>query len=157
MEPLISRIDTLGAATEFCSVCGADLDRTSGDMATCVACGHHIWFDWQSEGRSIVVRLGGLGIVTEQNMMRTLARLDREVEAQRCSEVRIDFGSMTHLTSTAVAQLVLLKRRIDAVGGSTTIEVRREELLDVFRITRLDSILRIESHVERPRRSENRR
>ena len=130
-----------------CSVCGAetsaetvaDVDADPSEVP-CHACGHRIWFDWTASGTSLTIRLGGLGIVTEQNLMRVLGRLDQAVRSKACSQVFLDFGPVGHITSTALAQLVGLKRRLDAEAGRITLKVPLPELQDIFRITRLDSV-----------------
>ena len=134
-----------------CSVCGTETSAETdhevhGDpnvdpaQSPCHACGHRIWFDWAASGTSLTIRLGGLGIVTEQNLMRVLGRIDQEVRSRPGSRVFLDFGPVGHITSTAIAQLVGLKRRLDAEAGQITLKVPLPELQDIFRITRLDSV-----------------
>ena len=135
-----------------CSVCGAETSAEAVAVAAevpCHACGHRIWFEWNASGTALAVRLGGLGIVTEQNLMRVLGRVDQAVRSKACSQVFLDFGPVGHITSTALAQLVGVKRRLDSEGGRFTLKVPLPELQDIFRITRLDSIFvfAVEPHI----------
>ena len=56
-------------------------------------------------------------------------------------ELRLDFGRITCLGSTALGLLVTLHRRTDRAGGHLVLANLPPHLCDLFRLTRLDTIL----------------
>jgi anti-anti-sigma factor len=145
MDPVTFRESETGEyGGPTCPVCGSNVQFGRSADVPCLSCGHRVWFNWDLTNRRLAIELGGPGIVTEQNMMRLLSRIDTALGSNRCDEVLLDFGPLTHLTSPAIAELVILRKRLNTTGGRFQLRVHRPELRDVFRITRLDSLFPIE-------------
>jgi anti-sigma B factor antagonist len=65
------------------------------------------------------------------------------VEQRRPTRMVLDFRNVEALSSEALARLFSLKKKLAAAGGSLKLCGIRPELLEVFRITRLDTVLEI--------------
>jgi anti-sigma B factor antagonist len=56
----------------------------------------------------------------------------------------LDLGDVQYLLSAALGKLIKLNKKVVGRGGKLRIENLRSDILDVFRITRLDKVFDIE-------------
>ena len=56
----------------------------------------------------------------------------------------LDLGDIQYLLSAALGKLIKLNKKVVGGGGKLRIENLRSDILDVFRITRLDKVFDIE-------------
>jgi anti-sigma B factor antagonist len=61
----------------------------------------------------------------------------------RAVRLVLELGDVQHLTSAALASLINLKKKVVGVSGKLRIENLHPDLLEVFRITRLDRVFDI--------------
>jgi ABC-type transporter Mla MlaB component len=121
-----------------CPDCGADVAiEPSGPArdAPCPECGHLIWFDREEADAVQAVSLEGPRLEPES--------LDAAFEAAGLligGQLAIDFREVQDISSAALARLIRLKREATAVGRKLVLRGVCPSLLEVFRLTRLDSV-----------------
>jgi anti-anti-sigma factor len=125
-----------------CPVCGTHLRMEPsvppGD-APCPCCGHLLWFTWEDFGDVQVIKLTGNLLSPES--------LDQfsESEAMRPGiRLVLDFSDVQYLSSADLGKLINLKKKVGAVRGKVRLRGIHPDLLEVFRITRLDQVFEIE-------------
>lgn len=90
-------------------------------------------------GDQTVVRFLPRSAVTEENLEPFRELLTR-LAATPGAKVVIDFGNVQFLSSAALGVLILLHQRFQRAGGRLTVHALSPDLLDVFRLTKLDSL-----------------
>jgi anti-anti-sigma factor len=63
----------------------------------------------------------------------------------RIVDLVLDFQEIRGLYSDDLARLITLKKQLDAAGGDLKLRHLHPELREIFRITRLDEVFRIEA------------
>lgn len=100
-----------------------------------------------TEDGYLVVRLRDRHILDEM-LIRTLGEeLDRAVAAAAHAQVVMDFSQVEHLSSSALGMLITLNSRLQDRSGGLCLAHVNDTIGEVFRITRLDRVLHIESDV----------
>jgi len=61
------------------------------------------------------------------------------VEGKGCRRIVLDFAKVEMISSSTLGVLISLKQRLDEMHGRMIIAGLREELMRIFRITRLES------------------
>jgi anti-anti-sigma factor len=125
-----------------CPVCGSDLKIEPSDPAgdaPCPQCGHLLWFTWEDRGDVWVVRLTGGRLDPE-----SLDRLIDAVAMRSGLRMVIDLSDIRYLTSSALSKLIKLKKRLGASAGRLGLRNVHPDLVEVFRITRLESVFDLE-------------
>jgi anti-anti-sigma factor len=125
-----------------CPVCGSDLKIEPSDPAgdaPCPRCGHLLWFAWEDLGDVQVIRLTGSRLDPES--------LDRLIDSRAMrsgQRLVIDLSSVQYLASPILGKLINLKKQL---GGRGRLMLRHvhPDLVEVFRITRLDRVFDLES------------
>jgi anti-anti-sigma factor len=125
-----------------CPVCGSDLKIEPSDPAgdaPCPRCGHLLWFAWEDLVDVQVIRLTGSRLDP--------VSLDRLIDsgAMRSGQrLVIDLSSVQYLASPILGKLINLKKQL---GGRGRLMLRHvhPDLVEVFRITRLDRVFDLES------------
>lgn len=118
-----------------CPVCGSSLKIEPSDPAgdaPCPNCGHLLWFTWEDAGDTVVFKPTGSILRSED--LDTL--IDRS--AKRARRLVLDLGDVQYLSSAVLGKLINLKKKVVGVSGTLRIENLHPDLLEVFRITRLD-------------------
>jgi anti-anti-sigma factor len=122
----------------LCPVCGSRIKVEPSDPAAdapCPTCGHRLWFAWDDLGETQVLR-PIRGILRSEDLDRLF---DRVAETPKLTLV-IDLGGVQFVSSTVLGRLIDLKKKVAGTGGTLKIENLHPDLLEVFRITRLDKL-----------------
>ena len=82
-------------------------------------------------------------IVTEENIQEVGDQLYSLVEAEGHKQILLNFGNVQYLSSAALGKLINLKKKVGAVKGKLKLCCIHPDLLEVFRITRLDQVFEI--------------
>src|SRR5262245_62829808 len=81
-------------------------------------------------------------IVSEENIQEVGEQLYTLVEEGH-SRLLLNFSNVQYLSSAALGKLINLKKKLGAVKGSMKLCCIHPDLLEVFRITRLDQVFEI--------------
>ena len=82
-------------------------------------------------------------IVSEENITEVGDQLYSLVEEEGHKLLLLNFGNVQYLSSAALGKLINLKKKVGAVNGKLKLCCIHSELLEVFRITRLDKVFDI--------------
>ena len=82
-------------------------------------------------------------IVTEENIQEVGDQLYSLVEDEGHKQLLLNFGNVQYLSSAALGKLINLKKKVSAVKGKLKLCCIHQDLLEVFRITRLDQVFEI--------------
>ena len=82
-------------------------------------------------------------IVTEENIQEVGDQLYSLVEDEGHKNLLLNFGNVQYLSSAALGKLINLKKKVAAVKGKLKLCCIHPDLLEVFRITRLDQVFEI--------------
>jgi anti-sigma B factor antagonist len=82
-------------------------------------------------------------IVTDENIQEVGDQLYSLVEDEGHKELLLNFGNVQYLSSAALGKLINLKKKVGAVKGKLKLCCIHPDLLEVFRITRLDQVFEI--------------
>jgi anti-anti-sigma factor len=127
----------------LCPVCGSAIKMEPTDPAgdaPCSVCGHLLWFTWEETGAAEVIK----------PTCSTLRSEDLDALMGKWSEKRgvgvrlvFDLSAVQYLSSAALVKLLSLKKKVVGMSGKFTIENVHPDLLEVFRLTRLDRVFDI--------------
>jgi anti-sigma B factor antagonist len=125
----------------LCPVCGSAIKIEPSDPAgdaPCPNCGHLLWFTWDDAGSIVVIK-------PTRSILRSedLDTLTDKASEKRGAQLVLDLGNVQSLSSAALGKLIDLKKKVVGVRGRLRIENLHPDLLDVFRITRLDQVFDI--------------
>jgi anti-sigma B factor antagonist len=125
-----------------CHVCGSELkiepSNPPGD-APCPRCGHLLWFTWED--------LGGVDVIKPTGDLLTRESLDLFLDSVAMRpgiQLVLDLIDVHYFSSAALGRLIGLKKRVGSVGGRFTIRHVHPDLMEVFRVTRLDHVFEME-------------
>jgi anti-anti-sigma factor len=109
----------------------------AGD-APCPDCGHLLWFTWERTGAAEVIK----------PICSTLQAENLDTLMGKWSEkpgVRLvfDLSGVPYMSSAALVKLINFRRKVVGTGGKLTVENVHPDLLEVFRLTRLDRVFEI--------------
>ena len=82
-------------------------------------------------------------IVTEENIQEVGDQLYQLVDVEGKRQLLLNFGNVQYLSSAALGKLINLKKKVGAVKGKLKLCCIHPDLLEVFRITRLDQVFEI--------------
>ena len=125
-----------------CPICGAALMVEPSDPpgdAPCPHCGHLVWFTAAESGDATVLRLTRKFVGTE-----AIRRLIASLDDRPMRRIVFDFGPVQYLDFAALAELIRFKKKAHGRGVKLTLRSLHPDLLEVFRITRLDQVFSIE-------------
>jgi anti-anti-sigma factor len=125
-----------------CPVCGSSVSIEPSDPAgdaPCPRCGHLLWFAWEDLGPIQIVRPTGSRLDPE-----SLDRLIDSLEMRSGMRLVIDFSEVQYLASPIPGKLINLKKRLRMGGGRLGLQHVHPDLVEVFRITRLDRVFDLE-------------
>jgi anti-sigma B factor antagonist len=94
-------------------------------------------------GNVTVVSFVDTKIVSEENIQEVGQQLYGLVDEQGHRLLLLNFGNVQYLSSAALSKLINLKKKVGAVGGKLKLCSIHPDLLDVFKITRLDQVFEI--------------
>lgn len=126
-----------------CPICGSELKLEFSDPAgdaTCPKCGCLVWHEGKAppEG-NVVVRLHE-SILTLETLNELLQWAGRREKVA----LTLDLNEVAYVASAALGRLLNLKKVVQKQKGSVRLINIHPDLLEVFRITRLDQVLRLE-------------
>ena len=97
----------------------------------------------EDSGDVAVVQFVDKKILDEQNIQIIGEQLFDLVEGQGKKKILLNFGNVEFLSSAALGKLITLHRKLQAVQGKLILCKIAKDILDVFKITKLDRILSI--------------
>jgi len=125
-----------------CPVCGSHVSIEPSDPAgeaPCPRCGHLLWFALEDLGHIQVIRPTGSRLDPE-----LLDRLIDSLEMRSGMRLVIDFSGVQYLASSVLGKLINLKKQLGVGGGRLRLQHVHPDLVEVFRITRLDRVFDLE-------------
>jgi anti-anti-sigma factor len=123
-------------------VCGSHLGIEASDPAgdaPCPHCGHLLWFACADLGDVQVIRPTGSRLDPES--------LDELIDSEamlRGRRIVIDMSEVENLASSVLVKLISLKKRLGMGGGQLSLQHVHPDLIEVFRVTRLDRVFDLE-------------
>ena len=96
----------------------------------------------EKDGVSII-RFKESDILDQINIQEIGDEMNKIVEATPGIKLVVDFKGVEYLSSTALGKLITLKRRVDSKSGELRLCNIKESILEVFSITKLDTIFTI--------------
>lgn len=94
-------------------------------------------------GDLATVRFNDSKIVDSANIEEMGAELSSLVETEKIIQILLIFDGVEFLSSAALNKLILIERKVKEAGGNLRLCALREEIKEVFTITRLDRIFDI--------------
>jgi len=91
----------------------------------------------------LVVSFVDTKIVSEENIQEVGEQLYSLVEDQGHTKLLLNFSNVQYLSSAALGKLIQLKKKVNAVKGTLKLCCIHPDLLEVFKITRLDQVFPI--------------
>ena len=82
-------------------------------------------------------------ILDEANIQELGQELFQLIEEENRKQLLLNFSSVEVLSSAALGKLITLHRKLQAVQGKLVLCKIAKDILDVFKITKLDRILTI--------------
>jgi anti-anti-sigma factor len=125
-----------------CPICGSDLRIEPSDPAgdaPCPQCGHLLWFVSEHVGNVQVIKPD-----TGELQPELLDRLADAITTRPGTRLVFDFGDIHHVSSAFLGSLIQLKRQLPIATGRIALRHVHPDLLEVFRITRLDQVFDLE-------------
>ena len=95
-----------------------------------------------------VVRFHDRKIIDELQILRIGERLREIALAERSPKMVLDFSAVEYLSSRALSELINLNRQVDQRGGQLALVGIHPQIYEVFKITRLNKLFRIDNSVE---------
>ena len=100
------------------------------------------------EGDITLVQFRERKIIDELQIQRIGERLRDMALAERSPKMVLDFAAVEYLSSRALSELISLSRQVDQRGGQLALAGIHPQIYEVFKITRLNRLFRIEDKVE---------
>ena len=97
----------------------------------------------------VVVNLAVGSILDTATIDKLGAQLYDLVDSQARKKIVLDFSEVKFLSSSALGMLLKLREKSQGIKGRLLIAGMREELLKVFRISRLDKLFEFHPNEER--------
>ena len=125
-----------------CPMCGSYLtiepSNPAGE-APCPQCGNLLWFAAEDLGAVQVVKPTGSQL--EPESWQTLIDW---VAMRSGTRLVINLSDVEYLTSSDLGKLINLKRKLTSRGVRLSLQHVHPDLMDVFRLTRLDNVFSLE-------------
>lgn len=93
----------------------------------------------------LVVSFLESNIITEEHIQEMGEELYRLVEVDGHRRLVLDFGNVHYLSSAALGRLINLKKKVTAAQGRLRFFAVHPDLMEVFRITHLDTVFDIQT------------
>jgi anti-sigma B factor antagonist len=90
-----------------------------------------------------VVEFADRKILEELSIQEIGEEIDRLVNAEPGIKLLLNFKNVDHLSSAALGMLINLQKKVDAQRGSLKLSDINRQILEVFKITRLDRVFKI--------------
>jgi len=82
-------------------------------------------------------------ILDEGNIQITGNQLFSLIDDDHRDKLLLDFSNVEYLSSAALGKLIMLDKKVKAAKGALRLAGIRREILEVFRITKLDKLFKI--------------
>lgn len=87
--------------------------------------------------------------ILEEHVINLIGeRLAEIVETQNEPRLLLDFRNVEHLSSAALGMLITLKKQLDDRQGRMALANIHAQILEVFKITRLNKLFNIQNNTE---------
>jgi anti-anti-sigma factor len=126
--------------SQSCPVCGHENLVVASDPAgdvPCPNCGHLLWFEIDRSYDNHVIR-----VTSEQLQSTRLKNLVESMTEEWLPKLVLDFQEVRYLDSDSLGRLISLRQRRTSAGVRSKLRIVHvhPDLLEVFRITRLDML-----------------
>ena len=101
----------------------------------------------EENGDATIVRFRDAAILDQVRIQEIGEEMYSVVENTPGFKLVVDFQGVQHLSSITLEKLIELKKRVDVAGGKLRLAAIKPEIMEVFRITRLDMIFDINTNV----------
>lgn len=101
----------------------------------------------EEKGDVTIVRFKESDILDQINIQEIGEEMYSVVESTPNLKLVVDFQGVEYLSSTALGKLITLKKKVEAAKGKLRLAAIKPEIMEVFRITRLDTIFEITNDV----------
>lgn len=88
-------------------------------------------------------------ILDEGNIQLIGNQLFGLVDDDRRQKIVLDFSNVEYLSSAALGKLITMDKKVKAIGGKLRFCSIRSDILEVFKITRLDKLFTIKENQEK--------
>ncbi|MCA9036982.1 MAG: STAS domain-containing protein [Planctomycetaceae bacterium] len=95
-----------------------------------------------------VARLLERKILDEANIEALGQEMFAMVEQDGHNKIILDFSLVEYLSSAALGKLVTMHKKVQAVGGKVVLCNIQRDIVDVFKITKLDKVLTLCSDLD---------
>jgi anti-sigma B factor antagonist len=95
-----------------------------------------------------IIRFKQSDILDQINIQEIGDEMNKLVEATRGIKLVVDFKGVEYLSSTVLGKLITLKRKVDAQNGRLRLCNIKKAILEVFSITKLDTIFEIRTTLD---------
>ena len=103
----------------------------------------HRRLDLEDVGDVIVAKFIDKKILDESNIQIIGNQMFSLVEDDGRRKVLLDFSNVEYLSSAALGKLIVMDKKLKAAQGQLSMCAVRDEILEVFKITKLDKIFTI--------------
>ena len=103
----------------------------------------HRRLDLEDVGEVTVARFIDKKILDETNIQVIGNQMFALVEDDGCRKVVLDFSNVEYLSSAALGNLIVMDKKVKAAQGQLKMCSVRPDILEVFKITRLDKLFSI--------------
>lgn len=100
------------------------------------------------KGNYTVIRFREADILDQVNIHEMGKEMYAVVESSPGIELIVDFEGVEYLSSSALGKLITLKRKVEEASGTLKMCRIKPEIMEVFRITKLDTIFDIYSDLD---------
>lgn len=102
--------------------------------------------DVEEVGGVTVARFTDKKILDESNIQIIGNQLFSLVDDDHRKKLVLDFANVEYLSSAALGKLITLDKKMKAAGGELRLCSIRKDILEVFKITRLDKLFKIKEN-----------
>ena len=88
-------------------------------------------------------------ILDEGNIQLIGNQLFSLVDEDRRQKIVLDFSNVEYLSSAALGKLITMDKKVKAISGKLRFCNIRSDILEVFKITRLDKLFQIRDNQEK--------
>jgi anti-sigma B factor antagonist len=96
----------------------------------------------------ILARFTASRIVEEEDIQATFEQLQRILEERGAQEFVLDFRKVQFLSSAVLGRLILLQKKVGSAKGRMILCAIDPQILEVFKITKLDKAFTIKEDAE---------
>ena len=94
----------------------------------------------EKQGDVSIIRFKESDILDQINIQEIGDEMNKIVDSSPGIKLVVDFRGVEYLSSTALGKLITLKRKVDSQNGELRLCDIKETILEVFSITKLDTI-----------------